>query len=152
MTTGLQTSRASFLASTPRLWSFTSHDHLRLHLESLKLLNFDINADAEPAFRSNADPGPPFSNNVDLCGSATPFSNLSWTNGTKLGRDLPLSTAACAMSVPSWRKRKVLCTPSVFTAGNRTGLFFNGQESKERKAIPRSKKEKRIKCLTRQTM
>ncbi len=104
-----------------------------------KAPDFDINADAKPAFHCNADPDPTCQI-MRIYADPQPFWNLIWTNGTKLRQDIPLSTAACAMSVPSWRKRKVLCTPSVFTAGNRTGLFFEGQESKESKTIPRSKK------------
>ncbi len=33
-------------------------DPLRLHIEPPKLLNFDLNADPDPAFHSNADPDP----------------------------------------------------------------------------------------------
>ncbi len=119
----------------------------RLHFEYIQLQNLDINTDTNPAFHSNADPDPTCQI-MRIYADPQPFSNLIWTNRTKLRQDIPLSTAACAMSVPSWRKRKVLCTPSVFTGRNRTGLFFNGQESKKAGL----NKGKSFKCLARQTM
>jgi hypothetical protein len=35
-----------------------AHGPPRLHFEPLKLLNFDFNADPDPAFKNNADPDP----------------------------------------------------------------------------------------------
>jgi hypothetical protein len=37
----------------------------RLHCEPRKLLNFDFNADPDPAFHLNADPDPAFHFNAD---------------------------------------------------------------------------------------
>ncbi len=49
-------------ASTPPLWASTA-----LHFEPLKILNFDINADPDPALQYNADLGtdPASKNNAD---------------------------------------------------------------------------------------
>jgi hypothetical protein len=41
----------------------------RLHLEPRKLLDFDFNAEPDPAFHSNADPDPAFKNTADPYGS-----------------------------------------------------------------------------------
>jgi hypothetical protein len=45
--------------------SVSVHDNPRLHWEPLKLLNFESNADPDPAVHSNADPVPAFQNNAD---------------------------------------------------------------------------------------
>jgi hypothetical protein len=37
----------------------------RLHFEPLKLRNFDLNVDPDPAFRSNTDQGPAIQNNTN---------------------------------------------------------------------------------------
>ncbi len=47
------------------------HGPLRLYFEPIKLLNFNSNADPDPAFNSNANPDAGSSNNMDQCGSAT---------------------------------------------------------------------------------
>ncbi len=41
------------------------HRPPRLYFELLKLLNFDFNADADPAFHSHADPDPAFHSHAD---------------------------------------------------------------------------------------
>jgi hypothetical protein len=53
-TTGLQTLQGSILNLQAYIVSF--HGPPWLHLESLKLINFDLNEDPDPAFHSNADP------------------------------------------------------------------------------------------------
>jgi hypothetical protein len=42
-----------------------------LHFELLKLMNFDFNADPDPAFHFNAEPEPASQNNADPCRSAS---------------------------------------------------------------------------------
>ncbi len=44
---------------------------MNVHGPPVKLLNFDLNADPDPAFNSNADPDAVSKNNMDQCGSAT---------------------------------------------------------------------------------
>jgi hypothetical protein len=47
------------------------HGPPRLHFESLKLLNYDFNADPDPAFPSNVNPDPASRNYGDSCGSGS---------------------------------------------------------------------------------
>jgi hypothetical protein len=59
-------SMAPFWASIPSLVNV--HGPPLLHFEPLKLLNFDSNADPDPAFYSNADPDPASRSNADPSG------------------------------------------------------------------------------------
>jgi hypothetical protein len=52
------------------------HGLLRIHCDPRKFLNFDFNADPDPAFYSNADPDPASKNNEDPCDRATVLLSL----------------------------------------------------------------------------
>ncbi len=54
-----------FLVKVLRICDYWSTDPQVLHFKSLKLLNFDLNADPDPALHSNADPDPASENNAD---------------------------------------------------------------------------------------
>ncbi len=63
---GYRPSRASYLASSPPLWTSTA---LRLYFQPLKLLNFDFNADPDLGFYPDADPDPASKNSAEPYGT-----------------------------------------------------------------------------------
>ncbi len=73
MTTGIQTFQGSILRLHASIVSF--HSPQRIHFDPLKFLNFDFNADPDPAFQSNADPDPASQNYADT--DPQPGSNSS---------------------------------------------------------------------------
>jgi hypothetical protein len=77
-TTGVQTLQGSILNLHASIVSV--HCPPLLHVEPLKLLNFDFNADSDQAVHCNADPDPASKNNADLDPQPWFLPSTIWQN------------------------------------------------------------------------